>query len=239
MNIGNSFNTQTINYMDQNKTNTEETLSKIGAVRELSGKDGADLIISDSLSYQISTLTQNIQNENESIAKNQIADSSVQALSQSADKLNQLSVASNNAALNSSQRDALNSEFQATLDSMQDIIDTTQYNGMELLSSSESLGVSGLDSLSIDNQEGILSFASDLSSLSSTIGSNMNQSSVSISNSLSAVSSLTNSYANISEEPMDTKISDLKTDQIKLDSSILAQTHQTQMLQQRMTTLLV
>ncbi len=239
MNIGNSFNTQTINYMDQNKTNTEETLSKIGAVRELSGKDGADLIISDSLSYQISTLTQNIQNENESIAKNQIADSSVQALSQSADKLNQLSVASNNAALNSSQRDILNSEFQATLDSMQDIIDTTQYNGMELLSSSESLGVSGLDSLSIDNQEGILSFASDLSSLSSTIGSNMNQSSVSISNSLSAVSSLTNSYANISEEPMDTKISDLKTDQIKLDSSILAQTHQTQMLQQRMTTLLV
>lgn len=239
MNIGNSFNTQTINYMDQNKTNTEETLSKIGAVRELSGKDGTDLIISDSLSYQISTLTQNIQNENESIAMNQIADSSVQALSQSADKLNQLSVASNNAALNSSQRDALSSEFQATIDSMQDIVDTTQYNGMELLSSSKSLEVSGLNSLSIDNQEGILSFASDLSSLSSTIGSNMNQSFVSISNSLSAVSSLTNSYANISEEPMDTKISDLKTDQIKLDSSILAQTHQTQMLQQRMTTLLV
>ncbi len=239
MTIGNSFNTQTINYMDQNKTNTEETLSKIGAVRELSGKDGADLIVSDSLSYQISTLTQNVQNENESIAMNQIADSSVQALSQSTDRLNQLSVASNNAALNSSQRDALSSEFQATVDSMQDIVDTTQYNGMQLLSSSGSLEVSGLDSLSIDNQEGISSFASDLSSLSSTIGSNMNQSSVSISNSLSAVSSLTNSYANISEEPMDTKISDLKTDQIKLDSSILAQTHQTQMLQQRMTTLLV
>jgi flagellin len=239
MNIGNSFNTQTINYMDQNKTNTEETLSKIGAVRELSGKDGADLIISDSLSYQISTLTQNIQNENESIAMNQIADSSVQALSQSTDRLNQLSVANNNAALNSSQKDALSSEFQATVDSMQDIVDTTQYNDMQLLSSSGSLEVSGLDSLSIDNQEGISSFASSLDSLSSTIGSNVNQSSVSISNSLSAVSSLTNSYANISEEPMDTKISDLKTDQIKLDSSILAQTHQTQMLQQRMTTLLV
>ena len=239
MNIGNSFNTQTINYMDQNKTNTEETLSKIGAVRELSGQDSADLIISDSLSSQISTLTQNIQNENESIAMNQIADSSVQALSQSTDRLNQLSVANNNAALNSSQKDALSSEFQATVDSMQDIVDTTQYNDMQLLSSSGSLEVSGLDSLSIDNQEGISSFASSLDSLSSTIGSNVNQSSVSISNSLSAVSSLTNSYANISEEPMDTKISDLKTDQIKLDSSILAQTHQTQMLQQRMTTLLV
>ena len=239
MNIGNSFNTQTINYMDQNKTNTEEPLSKIGAVRELSGQDSADLIISDSLSSQISTLTQNIQNENESIAMNQIADSSVQALSQSTDRLNQLSVANNNAALNSSQRDALSSEFQATVDSMQDIVDTTQYNDMQLLSSSGSLEVSGLDSLSIDNQEGISSFASSLDSLSSTIGSNVNQSSVSISNSLSAVSSLTNSYANISEEPMDTKISDLKTDQIKLDSSILAQTHQTQMLQQRMTTLLV
>jgi len=239
MNIGNSFNTQTINYMDQNKTNTEETLSKIGAVRELSGQDSADLIISDSLSSQISTLTQNIQNENESIAMNQMADSSVQALSQSTDRLNQLSVANNNAALNSSQEDALSSEFQATVDSMQDIVDTTQYNDMQLLSSSGSLEVSGLDSLSIDNQEGISSFASSLDSLSSTIGSNVNQSSVSISNSLSAVSSLTNSYANISEEPMDTKISDLKTDQIKLDSSILAQTHQTQMLQQRMTTLLV
>ena len=93
MKIGNSFNTQTANHINQNRTNTQETLSKIGAVRELSGKDNASLIISNSLSSQISTLTQNIQNENESIAMKQIADSSLKNVYESADKLNELSVA--------------------------------------------------------------------------------------------------------------------------------------------------
>ena len=239
MNIGNSFNTQTTNHINQNRTNTEEILSKIGAVRELSGKDSANLMIADSLNLQISTLTQEIQNSNETIGMMQVADSAVSNISKSSEKLNELSVRSNNAALSSDQQQMLQQEFQATKDAIQDIVDTTSYNGQSLLSSGSSLQVTGLDEVSMENQDSIAEFKDGLDSLHSQIGSNTNKNAVSIANSLSAVSSLTSAYANISEEPMDQKINDLEKNQIKLESSIIAQNHQTDILQQRISALLV
>ena len=238
MNIGNSFNTQTSNYINQNKTNAEQALSKIGAMRELSGKDNANLIVSNELASQISTLTQNIQNENESVAMYQTADSAVQGLSEGALKLNDLSVSLNNAALNDTQKNFLRNEFSSTVNSMQDTISQTSYNGKQLLSSELNLSVSGLDTVSIDNQNSITTLKQNLDSLSSDIGAHMNKSEVSVANSLSAVSNLTSSYANISESPMDQKVNDFNTNQIKLEGSIMAQVHQTQSLQQRMSALL-
>ncbi len=238
MKIGNSFNTQTSNLINQNKTNAEQALSKIGAMRELSGKDNASLIISNELSSQISTLTQNIQNENESIAMYQIADSSVQGLSEGALRLNDLSVSMNNAALNDTQKNFLKNEFQATVNSMQDNISQTSYNGKSLLSSELNLEVTGLGDVSIENQDSVNTLMQNLSSLSSDTGAQLNQSEVSVTNSLSAVSNLTSAHANISETPMDQKINDLNTNQIKLESSIMAQVHQTSALQQRMSVLL-
>ncbi len=238
MKIGNSFNTQTTHDINQNRTNTQETLSKIGAVRELSGKDNASLMIANSLNTQISSLTQEMQNSNEAIGMMQIADSAVSNISQSVDKLNELSVRNNNAALNSDQKQMLQQEFKATKETMQDIVDTTSYNGQSLLASGSDLQVTGVDELSIDNQDSIASFKDGLDSLSSQIGANTNQHSASIANSLSAVSSLSSAYANISEKPMDTKINNFETSQIKLESSIIAQNHQTQILQRNISTLL-
>ena len=238
MNIENSFNTQATNHINQNQTNAQETLSKIGAVRELSGKDNANLILANSLNTQISTLTQEIQNSNETIGMMQIADSAVYNISQSTEKLNELSVRNNNAALNSDQKQMLSSEFQATKETIHNIIDTTNYNGQSLLSSG-SLQVTRLDALSIENQDSVVDFKEGLDSLSVQIGANTNQHAISISNSLSAVSNLTNSYADISEEPIDNKINNFETNQLKLTSSILTQNHQTQTLQQRILALLV
>ena len=239
MNIGNSFNTQTTNYINQNKTNAEETLSKIGAVRELSGKDNANLIIANSLNLQISTLTQEIQNSNETIGMMQIADSAVSSISLNTEKLNELSVRSNNAALNSDQQQMLAQEFKATKDAIQDMVDTTSYNGQSLLSSGSNFQVTGLDEVSIENQDSIAQFKEGLNFLHSQIGSNTNKNAVSITNSLAAVSSLTSAYANISEEPMDQKINDLEKNQVKLESSIIAQNHQMDILQKRISALLV
>ena len=239
MQIGSSLNTQNLNYLNQNENSTKEILSKIAATRELSGKDGADFINADALSSQISSLTQNIQNENESISMYQIADGAVMNLSENSDKLNQLSVAYNNAALNSSQKASLQQEFNATVQSMNDIVSQTTYNGKQLLSSDFGLSVEGLDSVSIDNQDSIQSLMDSLSTVSSDIGANMNKSEVSIANSLSALSNTTASYATVSETPMDQKVSDYTNSQIKLESSILAQNHQTDLLKQRVSALLV
>ncbi len=239
MQIGSGINSQNLNYLNRNENATKEVLSKIAATRELSGKDGADFINADALSSQISSLTRNIQNENESLSMYQIADGAVLNLSQNGDRLNQLSVAYNNASLNDSQKYSLEREFNATLQSMNDIISQTSYNGKQLFNSDFGLNIEGLDGVSIDNQDSIESLIDSIASVSSDISSSTNKSLVTIANSLSALSNATASYSSISETSADSKISDLNGGKLKLDSSILAQNHQTDLLKRRMSDLLV
>lgn len=238
MKISSSSNTQVLNSITQNKSNTDSVLEKIGATKELSGKDSASLVISDALASQISTLSQSVQNANETISMNQIADSSLQALQAGTDKLNQLSVRYNSASMNSDQKAMLQQEFTAVSKSMQDITDQTTYNGQNLLSSNYGLDVSGLGSLSISDQQGISNFSDTISSLSSVVGGRINSASSDITNSLTAVTNLSSANSQISEMPMDQKIASLNSDQIKLTSSVLAQIHQNSVMQQNISALL-
>ncbi len=238
MKISSSSNTQVLNSITQNKSNTDSVLEKIGATKELSGKDSASLVISDALASQISTLSQSVQNANETISMNQIADSSLQALQAGTDKLNQLSVRYNSASMNSDQKAMLQQEFTAVSKSMQDITDQTTYNGQNLLSSNYGLDVSGLGSLSISDQQGISNFSDTISSLSSVVGGRINSASSDITNSLTAVTNLSSANSQISETPMDQKIASLNSDQIKLTSSVLAQIHQNSVMQQNISALL-
>lgn len=239
MRISDSMNAQIQNSMFQNKSNTDNVLEKIAATRELSGKDSANLIIADNLSSQISTLTQQVQNANNSIAMYQVADSSLSSLQDGSNRLNELSVRYNSGILNADQQNMISEEFSATQTAMQDIVDQTSYNGQALLSEQFGLDISGISELSVDNQEGIQSFSEQISSLSTNVGSTMNSLEVNIANSLSAVSNLTAANAQISEQPMSQKINDLNSNELKLNSSIMAQVHNTQMMQQRMAALLV
>jgi flagellin len=238
MKIGSGVNPQTANMINQNKTNTDAILSKIGATRELSGKDNASLVISNSLASQISTLGQSIQNANETVGMYQIADTSLQAIQAGSDVLNDLSVRFNSDTLNESQKNSLKQEFADIAKSMQTMVDQTSYNGQNILSNAFGLNVSGISDMSIDNQESITSFTQNLTSLSSTVGSQMNSAQVSIANSLSAMSNLSSANASISEQPMDQKISNLATEQVKLDSSLMVQAHQNTLMQQRVAALL-
>lgn len=238
MTISSSSNNQILNLISQNKNNTDTTLEKIGATRELSGKDSASLIISDALSSQISSLTQNVQNANETISMYQIADSSLQAISAGTDKLNELSVSYNNASLSSDQKAMIQEEFDAISSSMQDIATQSTYNGQNLLSSNYGLDVSGLSELSVDDQEGIANFRENLSTLSQTTSTQINSASSSITNSLTTITNLSSANSQISETPLDQKIASLKSDEIKLTSSVLAQVHQNSMMQQSVSTLL-
>lgn len=251
MKIGNSFNTQALNDLNNHKTNTDSVLSKIAATRELSGKDSANLMIADSLNTQISSMTQGIQNSNEAIGMLQIADSTLQNLSQSADRLNELSVRQNNAALNSDQKAMLNQEFNATKEAMKDMVDNTTYNGKQLFGESmtfetgnskvvvNALEVGDIDELDITDQSTIQQFVDSLSTTRSDIGSAMQKFEVGIANSLSAVSNLTSSKSMIEESPMDEKINDLSSNKIKLEASMLAQAHKNDQLQKRISALLI
>jgi len=238
MKIGSGFNTQTANMLSQNKTNTDAILSKIGATRELSGKDNASLVISDALASQISTLGQSIQNANEMVGMYQIADASLQAIQAGSNILNDLSVRFNSDTLSESQRSTLKKEFEGVTKAMQTMVEQTSYNGQNILSNAFGLDVSGMGALSIDNQESITSFTQNLTSLFSTVGAGMNNAQVSITNSLSAMSNLSSANASISEQPLNEKMSNLAGEQLKLDSSLMAQAHQNTLMQQRVAALL-
>ena len=235
MKVGSNSNSY---FLNQAKTNTDVILSKIGATRELSGKDTANLMISNSLASQISTLGQSIQNANETVGMYQIADASLQAIQAGSDVLNDLSVRFNSDTLNESQKNSLKKEFSDITKAMQTMVDQTSYNGQNILSNAFGLNVSGISDMSIDNQESITSFTQNLTSLSSTVGSQMNSAQVSITNSLSAMSNLSSANASLSEQPMDQKISNLANEQVKLDSSLMAQAHQNTLMQQRVAALL-
>jgi len=238
MTISSNGNTQLLNTITQNKSNTDTTLEKIAATKELKGTDSASLVISDALSSQISSLTQDVQNANETVSMYQIADSSLQAIQTGTDQLNDLSVRYNNASLNSDQKAMLTEQFNATSSSMQDIASQTTYNGQNLLSSDYGLDVSGMNSLSIDNQEGISNFSDTVSSLSSVAGSQIDAASSSITNSLTTITNLSSANSQVSETPLDQKVTALKSDETKLTSSVLAQVHQNSMMQQSIATLL-
>jgi len=239
MNVSSSSNTKVLNLITQNKSQTDIMLEKINATKELSGKDGANLVVSDALASQIASLSQGVQNSNETISMNQIADSSVQAIQAGANKLNDLSVSYNNAALGADQKASLQKEFSDVNTAMQDIAKQTTYNGQSLLTSSNNLDVSGLNELKITDQEGISNFRDNLSSLSSTISSQMNSASSSINSSLNAMTNLSSANSQISEKPLDQKIAEINSDQIKLTGSVLTQIHQNSMMQQNIVALLV
>ena len=238
MKVSSSSNTQTLNLITQNKSQTDIMLEKINATRELSGKDGANLVVSDALASQIASLSQGVQNANETISMYQIADASVQAIQAGTDKLNDLSVRYNNAALGSEQKASLQKEFTDINTAMQDIANQTTYNGQNLLSSSFGLDVSGLNDLKISDQAGLASFRDNMSALSSTISSQINGASSSITSSLTAMTNLSSVNSQISETPLDQKIAEINSDQIKLSSSVLAQIHQNSMMQQNISALL-
>ena len=79
-------------YLEQAQANSAKALNNISAQRALSGIDSANLAIADSLRSQSSTLEQGIANANDAIGILQIADSTLANITQSADRIGELSV---------------------------------------------------------------------------------------------------------------------------------------------------
>ena len=240
MQIGSLTNNFTSSVMNQHKTDTEQTLAKIAATRELSGQDGATMINAKELNSQIATMTQQVQNENTRVGMLQIADGALQGVQQGTERLNELSVAYNNAALNRDQRAALSQEFTDMRQAMSDMVAQTSYNGQSLFGSDSPLGLSdvAMSNVSIDNQESIEGLRENVSSLFSDVGSATQEAQVSVNNLLAGITSTTSSYAQMSETPMSQNINQLNQSSLGLTAATMAQSHNTAILQQQMAALL-
>ena len=156
--------------MNSEAAKRDKTLEKIGAAIQLGMEDSASRTISDMLQSEISTASQGVMNANDGISMMQIVGGTLNSLSDQTQKLNDLSVQYNSAALNDSQKQMLQGEFNRTVESMQQSIDNTSYNGKSLFGNSMnfSLGDGTIStsvpslspsSLSIDNQDSIQAYS--------------------------------------------------------------------------------
>ncbi|EAI0294219.1 flagellin [Campylobacter coli] len=171
-------------YLNNAQKASEKALENIAAVRAISGIDSANLAIADSLRSQSSTIDQGVANAYDAIGVLQIADASLTNISQSADRLNELSVKMNNAALSDSQKSMLRTETTRIQESINDSFNNATYNGKNVFQTMNFVVGSGTETtnlnplttsgLSIDNQDSITNFMDQLGALRSEIGSSIN-----------------------------------------------------------------
>jgi flagellin len=179
----------------------------------------------------------------------QIAGGTLNSLSEQTQTLNDLSVRYNSASLNETQKQGLQSEFNRTVESMQQSIDSSSFNGKSLFGSSTtlSLGESTISasipemstsSLSIDSQESIESYRDTLDQANSTIGSTTNGL-ISASNTLlEQITATSAAKSQIADTDMGNAIKDFQQSNLKLDVAQIAIAHRNDMMQQNITRLL-
>lgn len=241
MKIDTQYNT--LPQMNAESSKRDKTLEKIAAATELSMQDSASRTIADMLQNEISTISQGVMNANDGISMMQISSGTLNSLSDQTQTLNDLSVRYNSASLNDTQKQALQSEFNRTAESMQQSIDSTTFNGQALFGSnlSFSLGnstvstsLSGIStgSLSIDSQESIHSFSDTLTQARSDVGSTTNAL-VSSSNALlDQISAASAAKSQIADTDLAKAITDFQQSNSKLNTAQIAMVHQQDALRQ-------
>jgi flagellin len=235
--------------MNSEMSKRDKTLDKIAAAVELGMQDSASRSIADMLQSQISTMSQGLMNANDGVAMMQIAGGTLNSLSEQTQTLNDLSVRYNSASLNETQKQGLQSEFNRTVESMQQSIDSSSFNGKSLFGSTTtlSLGESTISasipelsasSLSIDDQESIESYRDTLDQANSTIGSTTNGL-ISASNTLlEQITATSAAKSQIADTDMSNAIKDFQQSNLKLDIAQIAMAHRNDMMQQNVTRLL-
>lgn len=221
----------------------DKTLDKIAAAIELGIEDNASRTISDMLQNQISTMSQGLMNINDGISMMQIAGGTLNSLSSQTQTLSDLSVRHNSASLTTAQKQELQSEFNRTLDSMQQSIDSSTFNSKSLFGSEMnfSLGENTLyaslpglspQSLSIENRDSIETYRESLAQASSQIGSNTNQFIGAADNLLTQISATAAAKSQIADTDLAKVVSEYQQSTNKLNMAQIAMAHQHDALRQ-------
>lgn len=240
MKVNATNSNQYLNNANQAKTAGEKALSNIAATRALSGVDGADMIIADSLLSQSNVLNQGIANANDAIGMLNIADSTLSNLTQSVDRLNELSVRANNPALSDRERVMLRNEAQALTDSMNQSVANASFNGknvfggnMEFYTGSSSQNINldqnsitgAISSLDINSQQSIQDFMSSINSMRADIGASQNALVENITNSLTQSVALRQAESGMRNDDVAVNMADKNQADMNLNAAILAQSH--------------
>ncbi|OCX42348.1 flagellin [Campylobacter ornithocola] len=248
MKIGDIGTTQQNHYLNQAQKSQEKALENIAAIRAIDGTDGANLAIADSLRNQYGTIDQGILNAYDSIGVLQIADSTLSNISATTDRLNELSVRSNSAALNDRQKSMLNTEANKLISSINDAFSNATFNGKNVFQSMDFVVGAGVESinlnqpsttnLSLENQDGIRDFQDQVSSLRADIGAGINAIHSNINSSLQTSINTKEAESKLQNNDLVQNINDFNANYLKENAFLFANAHSNVMLQTKLASLL-
>ena len=229
-------------YLEQAKNNQSKALNNITAQRALSGVDSANLAIADSLRSQSSSLEQGIANANDAIGVLQIADGTLANVTQSADRINELSVRMNGGILNNDQKRMIGSEADALVKSMRDSIKQASFNGKDVFNGemtfltgngmqSISLSTPNFNGIDVNDQKSITDFIGNVNSFRGEIGAAQNGILSGINASLAKNVALKQSESQLQNNDIAKNVSAFKQNDLQANAAVLAQAHNAASLQ--------
>jgi flagellin len=193
--------------------------------------------VNDVLQNDINTNLQEINNYNDAIGFTQIANNALDSIKDNLHNIKTLQVASNNAALNNDNLNAINSQIQKYAENINKTLENTTYNNKNVFGNFQFNDINintSMPNFDIDN---IDNFEQSLNSAFSNIGTAQNA----LSDKVDTLSQnvVAKSAAKSQNEPdIAKKIIDMQNEKIKLNSSLLAQAHQNSLHIEYITSLL-
>lgn len=249
MKIDNYSNSMQNYYLNNAQNSANKALDNISANRAISGSDSANMVIANALLSDANAISQGVSNANDAIGVLQIADGALQNLTDSADRLNELSIRSTSLAMDDNSRAAIKSEAQALKTSMQDTLNSTSFNGNNIFGStlnfqtgsSEttiSLNAPNISSIDIDSQESIAAFRDGINAMRGDIGSTQQGLLSDINASITAANSARSSESQLQNNDVVKNLSDLNRSNLQINSTTLTAAHNMTLLAQQVSTLL-
>lgn len=249
MKIDNYSNSMQNYYLNNAQNSANKALDNISANRAISGSDSANMVIANALLSDANAISQGVSNANDAIGVLQIADGALQNLTNSADRLNELSIRSTSLAMDDNSRAAIKSEAQALKTSMQDTLNSTSFNGNNIFGStlnfqtgsSETtipLNAPNISSIDVSSQESIATFRDSVNSMRTDIGSTQQGLLSDINASITAANSARSSESQLQNNDVVKNLSDLNKADLLLNSTTLTAAHNMTLLAQQVSTLL-
>lgn len=236
--------------LDKNKTEEKKALENIARERALNAMDGANLMIADALLGEASSMSQGIRNANDAIGMLQIADGVLGSVTDSAIRLNELSVALGNPILNRSQRSMIESEANALTQGMRDAISEASFNGKNVFGGTLSFATSDkssvdmilnapkVGSISVHNQESIRDFLKHVGSERANIGATISGIQSSIDTEMNHVVNLRSAESNLQDNDIAENYNKLNKSRLMEQAALYAHSFNTKHLQSKLGALL-
>ena len=233
----NSSSSNSLSYINEHKKSADTSLNKISSGNNGQLDDTSLALIANAVGSNIAVLSQGIQNATDATSMMQIAGGVLNNLSSSANDLSTLSVASNNAALSSQDKAALNSQADGIKKSMQNSIDNATFNGQQIFgnnmqfslgdsSVSANIGSLNTQGLDISSPQTISDFVKSLQELQSTVGATADSLNSSTNSILTQISSLSSAKSQMSDADIANEVNNFSQQNIMLNASMMAQAHQ-------------